>query len=123
MPKIKELPSLREWERISAHTHITGLGLEGLRAKKIGDGMVGQTEAREAAGIIVRLIKEGKFAGRGILIAGPPGSGKTALSVGIAKELGKDVPFVHLAASEVFSAEVKKTEFLTQALRKAIGVR
>jgi len=123
MPRIREIPTLREWERISAHTHITGLGLEGLKAKKIADGMVGQTEAREAAGIIVRLIKEGKFAGRGILIAGPPGSGKTALSIGIAKELGRDVPFVHLAASEVFSAEMKKTEFLTQALRKAIGVR
>ena len=119
-----EVAEIREWERISAHSHIRGLGLdENYRAIKKADGMVGQEDAREAAGIVVRMIKEGKFAGNAILIAGPPGSGKTALAIGIAKELGEDVPFVHIAASEIYSAEVKKTEFLTQSLRKAIGVR
>lgn len=125
MPRVTELPEteLREFERIAAHSHIRGLGLKGLKAEFIADGFVGQEEAREAAGIVVRLIKEGKFAGRGVLIAGPPGTGKTALAIGIARELGSDVPFVHLAASEIYSAEIKKTEFLTQAIRKAIGVR
>jgi TBP-interacting protein len=124
MPEVREIAEgLRRWERIAAHSHITGLGLDGLKAKPIADGMVGQTEAREAAGLVVRLVKEGKFAGRAVLIAGPVGSGKTALAIGIAKELGRDVPFVPIAASEIFSAEIKKTEFLTQALRKAIGVR
>ncbi len=119
-----EITEMKEWERISAHSHIMGLGLdENYRAIRKADGMVGQIEAREAAGIIVRMIKEGKFAGNAILFAGPPGSGKTALAIGIAKELGEDVPFVHIAGSEIYSSEVKKTEFLTQTLRRAIGVR
>jgi TBP-interacting protein len=124
MEEIRELPSsLKEWERIAAHSHILGLGLEGLKAKPVAAGMVGQVEAREAAGIVVQMIKKGKFAGRAVLLAGPPGTGKTAIAIGIAKELGKDVPFVPLVASEIYSAQIKKTEFLTQALRKAIGVR
>ncbi len=114
----------RKFERISAHSHIRGLGLdENLKAKDVADGLVGQKKAREAAGIIVRLIKEGKMAGRGILIAGPPGTGKTAIAVAISKELGKDIPFVHVSASEFYSSEMKKTEALIQAMRKAIGVR
>ena len=124
MEEIHEAPqALREWERVSAHSHVTGLGLDGLKAKPIAAGMVGQIEAREAAGVIVDMVRKGKFAGRAILLAGPPGTGKTALALGIAKELGRDVPFMPIAASEIYSAEIKKTEFLTQALRKAIGTR
>ena len=124
MEELRRTPrALREWERVSAHSHITGLGLKGLKAQPIADGMVGQTEAREAAGIIIDMVKKGRFAGRAILIAGPPGTGKTALALGMAKELGRDVPFIPIAASEIFSTEIKKTEFLTQALRKAIGLR
>ena len=70
-----------------------------------------------------RMIKEGKMAGRALLFAGPPGTGKTAIACAIAKELGKDVPFVTLSGSEIYSSELKKTEVLTQAMRKAIGVR
>jgi TBP-interacting protein len=77
MPELREVPEyIREWERVAAHSHITGLGLEGLKAKHVAEGMVGQIEAREAAGLVVRLIKEGKFAGRAVLLAGPPGTGK-----------------------------------------------
>ncbi|MEM4702362.1 MAG: RuvB-like domain-containing protein, partial [Archaeoglobaceae archaeon] len=43
--------------------------------------------------------------------------------VAISKELGRDIPFVHVSASEFYSAEMKKTEALIQAMRKAIGVR
>jgi TBP-interacting protein len=114
----------QKFERISAHSHIRGLGLdENLKAKDVADGLVGQKKAREAAGIIVRLIKAGKMAGRGILIAGPPGTGKTAIAVAISKELGRDIPFVQVSASEFYSSEMKKTEALIQAMRKAIGVR
>ncbi|WP_457548964.1 RuvB-like helicase [Archaeoglobus sp.] len=119
-----EIKEIQKFERIGAHSHIKGLGLdENLRALDVADGLVGQKKAREAAGIIVRLIKSGKMAGRGILIAGPPGTGKTAIAVAISKELGKDIPFVQVSASEFYSAEMKKTEALIQAMRKAIGVR
>ncbi len=114
----------QKFERIGAHSHIRGLGLdENLRAKDVADGLVGQKKAREAAGVIVQLIKAGKMAGRGILIAGPPGTGKTAIAVAISKELGKDIPFVQVSASEFYSTEMKKTEALIQAMRRAIGVR
>ncbi|WP_457591749.1 RuvB-like helicase [Geoglobus sp.] len=122
MEEIREIA--QKFERYSAHSHITGLGLdENLKAREVGGGLVGQKKAREAAGIIVRLIKEGKMAGRGILIAGPPGTGKTAIAVAISKELGKDIPFVQVSASEFYSSEMKKTEALYQTMRKAIGVR
>lgn len=69
------------------------------------------------------MIREGKIAGRGLLIAGQPGTGKTAIAMGMAKSLGEDVPFTMLAGSEIFSLEMSKSEALTQALRRSIGVR
>ncbi|NJF24896.1 RuvB-like helicase [Thermococcus sp. Bubb.Bath] len=123
MPVIEEVTAPRSFERIGMHSHIKGLGLKDGKAEFIADGMVGQTEAREAAGIAVELIKRGKLAGKGILLVGPTGSGKTAIAMGIARELGEDVPFVQIAGSEIYSSEVNKTEFLKQAMRRAIGVR
>jgi RuvB-like protein 2 len=37
--------------------------------------------------------------------------------------LGEETPFTMLAASEIFSLEMSKTEALTQAFRRSIGVR
>lgn len=77
-------------ERIGAHSHIRGLGLsDSLVPLENADGLVGQHEARRAAGVVVKMIKEGKIAGRAILLSGQPGSGKTALAMGIAKEIGE----------------------------------
>jgi DNA helicase TIP49 (TBP-interacting protein) len=50
-------------------------------------------------------------------------TGKTAIAMGMAQSLGPDVPFTMLASSEIFSLEMSKTEALTQAFRKSIGVR
>ncbi len=69
------------------------------------------------------MVKEGKIAGRAVLIAGPPSTGKTAIAMGMAQSLGADTPFTMLASSEIFSLEMSKTEALTQAFRKSIGVK
>ncbi|TPX40596.1 hypothetical protein CcCBS67573_g10615, partial [Chytriomyces confervae] len=115
---------LTRMERIGAHSHIRGLGLDdALEPRKTSQGMVGQLQARKAAGVILEMIKEGKIAGRAILMAGAPGTGKTAIAMGMAQALGADVPFTMLAASEIFSLEMSKTEALTQAFRRSIGVR
>jgi DNA polymerase III delta prime subunit len=52
---------------------------------------VGQEQAREAAGLVVDMIRQKKMAGRALLMAGAPGTGKTALALGIAQELGSKV--------------------------------
>ena len=67
--------------------------------------------------------QEGKIAGRAVLMAGQPGTGKTAIAMGMAQALGADTPFTAIAGSEIFSLEMSKTEALTQAFRKSIGVR
>ena len=124
MATIKEVPSkISRFERIGAHTHIKGLGLdENLNAVKVKDGMVGQERAREAAGLVVQMIKEGKLSGKTVILAGPPGTGKTAIAVAISKELGANVPFIQMSGSEIYSSERKKTEILIEAIRKCIGV-
>lgn len=104
--------------------------------------MVGQAKARKAAGMILKMVQEGRIAGRAMLFAGPPSTGKTAIALGtcqyhvfksinqrltrvlgMAQTLGPDVPFTMIAASEVFSLSMSKTEALTQAFRRSIGVR
>ncbi|CAM9489110.1 unnamed protein product [Ascophyllum nodosum] len=122
--KIEEVQSTTKVQRVAAHTHIKGLGLDerGI-ALPVGAGLVGQEQAREAAGIVVELIKSKKMAGRALLLAGAPGTGKTALALGVSQELGPKVPFCPMVGSEVYSSEVKKTEILMENFRRAIGLR
>nr|GMD34091.1 ruvB-like protein 1 [Ipomoea batatas] len=80
------------------------------KAIPLAAGFVGQASAREGAGLIVDMIRQKKMAGRALLLAGPPGTGKTALALGISQELGSKVPFCPMVGSEVYSSEVKKTE-------------
>jgi RuvB-like protein 2 len=56
-------------------------------------------------------------------LAGKPGTGKTAIAMGLAQQLGEDTPFTTMSGSEVYSLEISKTEALTQALRRSIGVQ
>jgi RuvB-like protein 1 (pontin 52) len=122
--KIEEVKSTTKTQRIAHHSHVKGLGIgEDGTAMPVGAGLVGQDKAREAASIVVDLIKARKMAGRAVLFAGPPGTGKTALALAIAAELGPKVPFCPMVGSEVYSAEVKPTEVLMENFRRAIGLR
>jgi RuvB-like protein 1 (pontin 52) len=122
--KIEEVKSTTKTQRIASHSHIKGLGLnDDGTAKEVSHGLCGQEKAREAAGVVVELIKSKKMAGKALLLAGAPGTGKTAVSLAIAQELGPKVPFCPMIGSEVFSTEVKKTEILMENFRRAIGIR
>ncbi|KAH8758643.1 TIP49 C-terminus-domain-containing protein [Hyaloscypha sp. PMI_1271] len=124
MVQISEVKGNARDSRTATHTHIKGLGLrpDGL-AERQAAGFVGQTAAREACGVVVDLIRAQKMAGRAILLAGGPGTGKTALALAISQELGTKVPFCPITGSEIYSAEVKKTEALMENFRRAIGLK
>ena len=120
--RIEEVASSVKSQRVSTHTHIKGLGLaENGEPLPMAAGFVGQEDAREACGIVVDMIRQKKMAGRALLLTGAPGTGKTALALGIAQELGSKVPFCPMVGSEVYSSEVKKTEVLMENIRRAIG--
>jgi len=85
--------------------------------------MVGQEKAREAAGLVVELIKSKKMAGKALMFVGPPGTGKTAIALAVSTELGPKVPFCPMVGSEIYSCEVKKTEILMENFRRSIGIR
>ena len=86
------------------------------------NGFIGQNLAREAAGNFIEVIRQKKKAGKALLLAGKPGTGKTAIAMAMTQELGDKFPFVPMVGSEVFSAEVKKTEILKENFRRAIGL-
>ncbi|KAM5388678.1 hypothetical protein ACJA88_000542 [Fusarium oxysporum] len=124
MVQISEVKGNKRDNRTAAHTHIKGLGLkpDGY-AEKQAAGFVGQVGARESCGVVVDLIRAQKMAGRGVLLAGGPGTGKTALALAISQELGTKIPFCPIVGSEIYSTEVKKTEMLMENFRRAIGLK
>ncbi|KAF4611318.1 hypothetical protein G7Y89_g15694 [Cudoniella acicularis] len=124
MVQISEVKGNARDNRTATHTHIKGLGLrsDGTAERQAG-GFVGQVAAREACGVVVDLIRAQKMAGRAILLAGGPGTGKTALALAISQELGTKVPFCPIVGSELYSTEVKKTEALMENFRRAIGLK
>merc|ERR1711912_158133 len=122
--KIEEVKSTTKAQRVAVHTHVKGLGLdEEGNAVQCAAGLCGQEKAREAAGVVVEMIRSKKMAGRALLLVGAPGTGKTAIALGIAQDLGTKVPFCPMVGSEVYSSEVKKTEVLMENFRRAIGLR
>ncbi|UXI15596.1 tether containing UBX domain for GLUT4-like [Sarcoptes scabiei] len=125
MFKVDTIKTNDKHQRISAHSHIKGLGLDPeLEISSTNScGLIGQNDARKAAGVVVELIKMKKMSGRAILFVGPTCTGKTALAMAISKELGNQIPFCPMVAGEVYSAEVKKTEILMENFRKSIGLR
>ncbi|KAF2708469.1 TIP49-domain-containing protein [Pleomassaria siparia CBS 279.74] len=122
---ISEVKGNSRENRTAAHSHIKGLGLQASdgRASTTGGGFIGQAAAREACGFVVDLVKAKKMSGRAVLLAGGPGTGKTALALAVSQELGTKVPFCPIVGSEIYSAEVKKTEALMENFRRAIGLR
>ncbi|MFN9904884.1 MAG: RuvB-like domain-containing protein, partial [bacterium] len=99
--KIEEVKSTTKTQRIASHSHIKGLGLaEDGSAVEISHGLCGQEKAREAAGVVVDMIKSKKMAGKALLMVGPPGTGKTAIALAISAELGPKVPFCPMVGSE-----------------------
>jgi RuvB-like protein 2 len=71
VPQGKEL---RGMSLIATHSHIRGLGVDAdtLEPRAASQGLVGQEKARKAAAIILEMVRQGKIAGRAVLIAGPP---------------------------------------------------
>jgi RuvB-like protein 2 len=59
-------------ERIGAHSHIRGLGLDADLTPRdaSSEGMIGQKDARKAAGVVLRMIQRGELSGRAVLLAG-----------------------------------------------------
>ena len=72
--RIEEVASTTKTQRVSTHTHIKGLGLqEDGTAVQMAAGFVGQENAREAAGIVVDMIRQAGHGGRGEGVQGAGG--------------------------------------------------
>lgn len=106
----------------SWHSHIKGIGnLNPNQTEELDMGLIGQKNSRKSAKIISSMLKQSKE-NQILLIGGNTGSGKTALALSIAKEVGKDIPFYMTSASEIESSSKKKTGIIHEYCRKAVGL-
>ncbi|XP_012498482.1 PREDICTED: ruvB-like 2 [Propithecus coquereli] len=119
--KVPEIRDVTRIERIGAHSHIRGLGLDdALEPRQASQGMVGQLAARRAAGVVLEMIREGKIAGRAVLIAGQPGTGKTAIAMAVFSDvvISKNTFYLDIkeecrSGSKVGKLTLKTTEMET----------
>ena len=111
-------------DHITWHSHIKNLGFEKTKlTDKYYNGIVGQLNVRNACNILKEKIKKNFFFDKVVLFSGPLGSGKTALALGLAKEIGKNIPFYMISGSELSALKSKKLQFLIESIRKSVGIR
>lgn len=99
----------------SPHSHISTLGLENLEPTDAKDAVLGQKNARKAAGIVIHMLRTNKMSGRAVLLLGPSTCGKTALAMAMSKEILSN--FVHLSGCEL------SVESLMMHVRRAIRIK
>ncbi|CAG0892361.1 unnamed protein product [Cyprideis torosa] len=110
--QVSEIRDLTRIDRIGAHSHIRGLGLDGsMLPRPNSEGMVGQRRARRAAGVLLQMVKEGKLAGRAVLLAGQPGT-ETEVIEGEVVEVQVDRPATGMGA-RIGKLHLRSTEMET----------
>ncbi|KAK0233971.1 TIP49 C-terminus-domain-containing protein [Armillaria fumosa] len=94
---------------IGRHSHIDALGLDDPLGPM--DNSQG-TFDKKAAGLILKMVREGRIAGRAMLFVGPSSTGETAKALSMTQVLGLDVPPTVVAAnaSDVFSLSMSTME-------------
>lgn len=68
----------RSCRRVQSHIHELGID-DRLEPRANLQEMVVQAKAREAVGVILKTVQEGRIAGRVMSFTGPPSMGKTVL--------------------------------------------
>lgn len=106
-----EIPN--KMQKIGFHSH--------LNTKKADMPFFTQPVMQKSFEIIKKFIQK-NYTGKLILLKGPPSTGKTAFIYTLKNDLSPDLNFNLINASEIYSKTMSKIEFLTQAIRKSIGL-